>query len=98
MPSVRKRGAGVAYSRRAFFRSIRGNRTRRSVSKMRTLRRRTRKNRKSRRRSYSGGGMYPNDDNTVIVDREDDSPDSVMRARSYDREMDNPIASQNSSV
>jgi hypothetical protein len=42
--------------------------------------------------------MYPNDENTVIVDREDDSPDSVMRTRSYNAEADNAIASQNSSV
>lgn len=51
-----------------------------------------------RRRRQRGGAMYPNDDNTVILDREDDSPDSVMRVRSYNSTIDNPIASQNSSV
>ena len=90
LSSTRKRGRGLVGRWGAFLRSLR-----RIGSKKRVRRGRTRK---SRRRLYSGGAMYPNDDNTVIVDRADDSPDSVMRTRSYDSEMDNPIASQNSSV
>jgi len=63
-----------------------------------TMRSKKKRSKKTRRRRQRGGAMYPNDDNTVILDREDDSPDSVMRARSYNSALDNPIASQNSSV
>ena len=76
------------------------NNTRSAARSPRGGKRKTRKGRKSRRRRrpHRGGSMYPNDENTVIVDREDDSPDSVMRVRSYNVEMDNANASQNSSV
>lgn len=72
-----------------------GGRRKRS-KKAKRSKKRSKKTR--RRRRQRGGAMYPNDDNTVIVDREDDSPDSVMRVRSYNSALDNPIASQNSSV
>ena len=77
----------------------RNNSRRNTPRRPRGGRRRSRKGGKSRRRRpHRGGAMYPNDENTVIVDREDDSPDSVMRTRSYNAEADNAIASQNSSV
>jgi len=76
-----------------------GGHTRRNRRNSRGGRRKSRKIHRTRRsRRHRGGAMYPNDDNTVIVDREDDSPDSVMRTRSYNSETDNPFASQNSSV
>jgi hypothetical protein len=75
-----------------------GGRRKRSKRVKRSKKRRSKKGSKRRSRRQRGGAMYPNDDNTVVVDREDDTPDSVMRVRSYNAASDNPIASQNSSV